>query len=80
MIIYLVKKYFVLASVLTAASALIPVVSGFMSIENAVSAAILFSGLVSPVVLHFEFRKRHVWPLYNNLRVPWFRLDRKSVV
>ncbi len=71
MILYLVRKY--VAIVLVLAVLMMPFVG--TSMNEVVTQAFFWSGLVAAPLTYWEFRRRNLWPLYDNLRLPkWILL------
>lgn len=74
MILYLFKKYLLIAIVMIIALTYMPVIMGVMSMRETVPIAVLLSGIISPIVIYREFYNRKLWPLYHNLRLNKFLL------
>jgi hypothetical protein len=74
MIWYLIRKYFVIAVVLTFALSVLPLIMGRMSVQDAVPSAILWSAPVTPIITYWEFQRQKQWPLFHNLRLPGLRV------
>ena len=70
MIFYLFRKYFAVMLVPAAALAVIPVTVARMPARIALSQAVFRSGLFAALVIYFEFKRRGLWPLYDNLGLP----------
>ncbi len=74
MIWYLARKYIVLVLVLAILMVLLPTTLG-TSPRQAVWQAFFWSGLAAAPLIYWEFRRRTLWPLYDNLRLPrWILL------
>ncbi len=74
MVHYLARKYVAIVLVLAVLMALFPTIVG-MSVHEAVLRAFFWSGLAAAPLTYWEFRRRNLWPLYDNLRLPkWILL------
>ncbi len=72
MIWYLARKYVVLVLVLAILMLMVPL---GMSLRQSVVQAFFWSGLAAAPLTYWEFRRRTLWPLYDNLRLPrWILL------
>ena len=69
MILYLVRTYGGIFLVMAVLLMLLPTMFGSSPGET-VLAAFFWSGLVSAPLTYWEFRRRNLWPLYVNLRLP----------
>ena len=69
MIWYLARKYVALVLVLAVVLMLGPAFFGTSPGET-VMQAFFWSGLAAAPLTYWEFRRRHLWPLYDNLRLP----------
>lgn len=75
MIWYLARKYIALVLVLAVLMALLPTVTGIgTSLRQTVVQAFFWSGLAAAPLTYWEFRRRNLWPLYDNLRLPRWAL------
>ena len=73
MIGYLAAKYFGNVLVLTATLALFSSLAR-IPMHDAVPRALFWSGLIAAVVTYRTFKRRNLWPLYDNLRLPKYVL------
>lgn len=67
MITYLVRKYFIYSTVFSIGLIIFPL--GFF--ENAgyvIVRGFFLGGLFGGIYTYYDFRKRKMWPLYDNLR------------
>ena len=74
MVLYLAAKYFGNALVLATAMAFLSIGLARMPVQEAVPRALFWGGLVAAVVTHRTFKRRNLWPLYDNLRLPKYLL------
>ena len=65
MVWYLARKYVVLVLVLAILMLMVPF---GMSLRQSVVQAFFWSGLAAAPLTYWEFRRRTLWPLYDNLR------------
>ena len=69
MIVYLVQKFFIYSVLFFAALVIFPL--GFFDNTGYVIArGFFFGGIFGGVYLFYDFKKRNIWPLYDNLRYP----------
>ena len=73
MIPYLVRKYVAIVLVLAVLMMPFPLIAG-TSVHEVVAQAFFWSGLAAAPLTYWEFRRRNLWPLYDNLRLPRFVL------
>ena len=73
MIWYLARKYAALVLVLAILLMMAPMAFG-TSPGEVVGKAFFFSSLAAAPLTYWEFRRRNLWPLYDNLRLPRFML------
>lgn len=74
MIIYIARRYFFTVLVFTALFALLPLAVGAGSLLEILPSAVFWGGLVAVLVVYWNFRRRNLWVLYDNLRLPKFVL------
>ncbi len=73
MILYLLQKYVIHSAVFFAALVIFPL--GFSDNTGYVLVrGFFFGGLLGAGYTFYDFRKRNLWPLYDNLRVPKYLL------
>jgi len=71
---YLVRKYVALVLVLAVLMMPFPIIVG-TSVPVVVAQAFFWSGLATAPLTYWEFRRRNLGPLYDNLRLPkWILL------
>lgn len=73
MIRYAARKYTANTLVFTVGFALLPVVFG-SSLTDVLPTALFWGSAVAAGYTYWRFRKKNLWPLYDNLRVPRFTL------
>lgn len=73
MILYLVRTYVGILIVLAVLLMVLPTLFG-IALRDTVLEAFFWSGLASAPLTYWEFRRRNLWPLYDNLRLPRFAL------
>lgn len=69
MIVYLAQKYLIHSTVFFVALVIFPV-GFFDNTEHVVVRGFFFGGLFGGVYTFYDFKKRKIWPLYDNLRYP----------
>ena len=69
MIWYLARKYVAVVLVLAVVLMMAPAAFGTSPGEVA-GRAFFWSGLAAAPLTYWEFRRRSLWPLYDNLRLP----------
>ena len=74
MILYLVRKYVGIVLVLTVLFMLGPIILDQESPGEVVTRAMLWSSLFAAPLTYRELRRHHLWPLYDNLRLPRWML------
>ena len=74
MVRYLARKYVAIVLVLAVLMMPFPIIVG-TSVHEVVAQAFFWSGLAAAPLTYWEFRRRNLWPLYDNLRLPkWILL------
>ncbi len=73
MILYLARKYIANTLILTAVFALLPLLFG-SSFSSILPTALFWGSAGAAGYTYWRFRKKKVWPLYDNLRLPRFVL------
>lgn len=69
MILYAARKYATNTLVLTALLTLLPVMFG-SSLTGILPSALFWGSAGAAGYTYWRFRKKKIWPLYDNLRVP----------
>ncbi|MCS4121951.1 hypothetical protein [Salinibacter ruber] len=69
MIVYLARKYLANSLVFAAAFGLLPVLFGG-SLTATLVPALFWGSAAAAGYTYWRFRKKQVWPLYDNLRLP----------
>ncbi len=69
MIIFLVRKYVGIVLVLAVLLTALPLFFGG-SWRETVLTAFFWSSLAAAPLTYWELRRHHLWPLYDNLRLP----------
>jgi len=69
MIVYLAQKYFINSVVFFVALVIFPL-GFFDNTEYVIARGFFFGGLFGGVYTFYDFKKRNIWPLYDNLRYP----------
>jgi len=70
MILYLVRKYVVIVLVITVFLMLGPVILSNRAPGTVILTAMFWSNLAAVPLTYWELRRHHLWPLYDNLRLP----------
>jgi len=73
MIIYLFQKYFIYSIVFFVGLVILPL-GFFDNTEHVIVRGFFFGGLFGGIYTFYDFKKRNIWPLYDNLRYPKFLL------
>lgn len=73
MVSYLVKKYYVNSVVFFVGFIIFPYLS-YGDLPYLLPRAVFLGGLASSVYTWYDFRKRNLWPLFDNLRHSKFLL------
>jgi hypothetical protein len=69
MIVYLAQKYLINSTVFFVALVIFPL-GFFDNTEYVIARGFIFGGLFGGVYTVYDFKKRKIWPLYDNLRLP----------
>jgi len=67
MIVYLAKKYFIYSLVFFVGLVIFPL-GFFENTEYIIVRGFFFGGIFGGVYTFYDFKKRNLWPLYDNLR------------
>lgn len=73
MIVYLAQKYFINSTVFFVGLIIFPLFY-FEETTNLVAKTLFLGGLFGGIYTLYDFRKRHIWPLYDNLNYPKYLL------
>jgi len=69
MIVYLIQKYFVNSLVFFVALVIFPL--GFTGYsDEVILRGFVFGGIFGGLYTFYDFKKRRIWPLYDNLIIP----------
>lgn len=69
MIAYLARKYYGAALLVSAGLLIVQSVAG-TAFQAALPLSLFVGGLGAMVLIHWRFRRLHLWPLFDNLRLP----------
>jgi|GEM_PF-911879 len=67
MIVYLAQKYIINSTVFFVALIIFPL-GFFDNAEYVIARGFFFGGVFGGVYTFFDFKKRNIWPLFDNLR------------
>lgn len=56
--------------VVTVAMAILPIMFGAAPVVSVLRSSLIFASPIAAGMLFFDFRRRNLWPLYDNLRIP----------
>lgn len=73
MIAYLARQYFINALVFVWGLSIIPILSGWNFI-SVIHQALFWGGIFGAIYTFYYFKKRNVWPLFDNLKYPRYLL------
>jgi hypothetical protein len=74
MILYLVKNYVLILTVVVLPMTVFTIARGDIPVDVALPQAVFFGGFISAALTYLEFRRRRIWPLYDNLQISRFGL------
>jgi hypothetical protein len=67
MVLYLVRKYYINSFVFFAGFIIFPF-AAFGDLANLFPRAVFLGGLGGAIYTWYDFRKKHLWPLFDNLQ------------
>lgn len=67
MIVYLAQKYFINSFVFFVGLIIFPLFY-FDDTVNLISKTLFMGGLLGGIYTFYDFKKRHIWPIYDNLK------------
>lgn len=73
MIVYLTQQYYINVSVFILGLAFFPVLSG-IDPSYVLPRVMFWGGIFGGIYTFYNFKRRNIWPLYDNLRYPKYLL------
>lgn len=73
MIIYLARQYFINVLIFTVGLSFIPILVGW-DFSSFIHQALFWGGTFAMIYTFYSFKKKKLWPLFDNLRYPKYIL------
>lgn len=69
MILYIARKYFMLVALFAAGLAALPLLFARWPVREAAVSALFWTSSLAGAAVYWEFKRRDIWPLFDNLRL-----------